>query len=119
MNCQPYLRISFLTVFVSLGLCARGESLNPEIDYFPSRLHAVIYRNWDIVSHERLAGTLGTDIKTIKRAGNGLALPPVTPPTAEESRRNVEIILRRNWGILTRPQIEQLLGYTAAQLDEF
>src|SRR5205814_1606365 len=47
----------------------------------------------------------------------GLAVPKAL--TAEEVRRNVEIVLRRNWAIFPRTQIEQLLGYTPREFDEF
>src|SRR6266850_25091 len=47
----------------------------------------------------------------------GLKRP--APLTPEEIRRNVEIVLRRNWPLLPPAQIEELLGYTSKELAEF
>ena len=96
-----------------------AEADRPDLDYFPSRLHAAIFRNWEIVPSERLAKTLGTDEATIRKAGKALGLKPVPALTREEIRRNVEIVLRRNWGLFPRNQIDQLLGMSAQEVDEF
>ena len=48
-----------------------------------------------------------------------MGLSRVKPLTGEEIRRNVEIVLRRNWGVVPRKQIEGLLGYTSVELDDF
>ena len=119
MKNQRLIRESVLVLLLWTCAPARGNVLNPDIDYFPSRLHAVVYRNWDIVSHERLGRMLGADAKAIDSVGGQLGLRPVKSPSAEESRRNVEIVLRRNWGILPRTQIEELLGFSSVQLDDF
>jgi len=104
----------------AIGLrAAEPNEISPELDYFPSRLHAAIFRNWDIVPHERLAAVLGTDVKTIRKTGHALGLEVPAPFTPEMIRRNVEMVLRRNWPLLPRPQIEALLGFSAKDLDEF
>jgi hypothetical protein len=106
--------LSFLVIDI-----AQCEQLSAELDYFPSRLHAAIYRNWDIVQHDRLAEVIGTDVATLEKAGKELGLKKVKPLTPEEIRRNVEIVLRRNWPLMPRQQIEQLLGFTAAEVNDF
>ena len=98
---------------------AAGAGLQPEIDFFPSQVDAVIFRNWDIVPHERIASVLHCDISDVERAGERMGLSRVKPLTREEIRRNVEIVLRRNWGVVPRKQIEGLLGNTSAQTDDF
>ena len=109
-----------IAFFVLAALAAQSHAqLRPDLDYFPSRLDAVIFRNWDIVPHERLASVLQTDVATVRRAGVAMGLTPPAPLTPEEIRRNVEIILRRNWPLLPRSQIEALLGMTAGEVDEF
>lgn len=115
---------SFFRRFLFLmTLCAtvstRAEEISAELDYFPSRLHAFVYRNWDVVPHERIATVLQTDVATIERTGKELGLAKTKPLTAEENRRNVEIILRRNWPLVPRKQIEDLLGYSAFQVDDY
>lgn len=97
----------------------RAEEIRPDLDYFPSRLHAAIFRNWDIVPHERLAKVLGAKISVIEKMGKELGLPKTKPLTQEELARNVEIILRRNWALFPRNQIEGLLGFSPSEFDEF
>ncbi len=109
-----------MTFILGMGLssiCA--EEIRPDLDYFPSRLHAAVFRNWDIVPPERLAAVLGTDLATIRNAGTTLGLSWPKPLSAEEIRRNTEIVLRRNWPLLPRSQIESLLDYSPRELDEF
>ncbi len=91
----------------------------PDLDYFPSREYAVVFRNWDIVPHERLAVVLHTDLKELRRAGKSLGLETPRALSAVEVRRNVEIVIRRNWPLVPRSQLEGLLGYTPQQLDAF
>ena len=111
-------RFAFLCLLAAQLVTARAE-LRPDLDYFPSRLHATIYRNWDIVPHEQLAAVLQTDAATIRRAGEAMGLTPPSPLTPVEVRRNVEMVLRRNWPLLLRPQIEALLGMSAREMEEF
>ena len=96
-----------------------AQADRPDLDYFPSRLHAAIFRNWEIVPRQRLAATLSTDEATIRKTGKALGLTPVPALSPEEILRNVEIVLRRNWGLFPRPQIDQLLGMSAQEVDEF
>ncbi|PWU17671.1 MAG: hypothetical protein C5B50_10905 [Verrucomicrobia bacterium] len=99
------------------GVSARAEP--PGVDYFPSSECAMVFRNWDIVPHEQLARVLHCDKHALRSAGErmGLKVPPELSPS--EVRRNVEIVLRRNWGLVPRSQIEALLGYTPQAVDEF
>jgi hypothetical protein len=116
------MRTLYLFVLLySLGGLRAGsvEEVRPDLDYFPSRLHATIFRNWDIVPHDRLAAVLGTDLKTIRKTGKALRLESLSPLTPEMIHRNVEMVLRRNWPLLPRAQIEALLGFTPKELDQF
>jgi hypothetical protein len=110
--------VAFLWCLVSTSIIG-AETLPPDLEYFPSRLHAAVFRNWDIVPHERLARVLGTDTSRIQKLGKQLGLSVPKPLRAEEVSRNVEIVLRRNWAVFPRKQIEELLGFTPEQFDEF
>ena len=104
----------------SLGFpAAFANDLPAHLDWFPSREYAVIYRNWDVVPPARLASVLGTDIATLHKAGESMGLAVPAALTPEELRRNIEIILRRNWEVVPRAQIDGLLGMTAAETDDF
>ncbi len=113
------LRLLPLILFPFLHSLVPAADSQPDLEFFPSRLHAAVFRNWDIVPHDRLAVVLGGDKAAVEKIGASLGLPPVRALTPEENRRNIEIILRRNWGVLPRAQIEGLLNYTPAQLDDF
>ena len=97
----------------------RAEELRPDLDYFPSRLHAAVFRNWDIVPHGRLAAVLGTNVATIERLGDDLGLRNFLSFETNQSRRNIELVLRRNWALMPRPQIERLLNFSTAEMDDF
>ncbi len=112
-------RLLTLFAFVVSCLIGAAETLPPDLEYFASRLHAAVFRNWDIVPHERLAKVLSTDKKEVDRLGREMGLTIPRPLSAEEVRRNVEIVLRRNWAIFPRTQIEELLAFTPEQFDDF
>src|ERR1043166_8389864 len=88
-----------LLVLAANVCCARDR---PDLDYFPSRLHAVIFRNWDIVPAERLARVLRTDTRRLRIAGKAMGLPEPEHITPEMQRRNVELVIRRNWALVPR-----------------
>jgi hypothetical protein len=114
---MKYLYALLALTFVSTRLYS--EATRPDLDYFPSRVHAVIFRNWDIVPHERIAAVLETKISIIEQAGKELGLPKTKPLSQQEMRRNIEIVLRRNWALLPRRQIEGLLNFSPAEFDDF
>lgn len=89
------------------------------LDYFPSEVHAAIYRNWETVPHKRLAEVLGMTTEQLREAGSSLGLAQARELTPETIRRNSEIVLRRNWPVMPRAQIESLLGWTPSDLDHF
>src|SRR5438552_870395 len=113
------LIVSLLAFAAHGRLAEDANESRADLDYFPSRLHAAIFRNWDIVPHARLAAVLGTDTATIRKDGRAIGLTPPANLTPEEIRRNVEMVLRRNWPLFPRNQIEQLLAYSPKELDEF
>ncbi|EEF59094.1 hypothetical protein [Pedosphaera parvula] len=117
-NLRIYSTVLLIAVLACIGLHA-AEEIRPDLDYFPSRLYATIYRNWDIVPHERLATVLGTDVTTLHKAGKAMGLSIPESLTPEEIRRNVEMVLRRNWTIIPRNQIEALLDFNPQQFDDF
>jgi len=110
---------SSLMYLLLLAANVCGAEDRADLEYFPSRLHAVIFRNWDIVPAERIARVLGTDKRTLRSTGKAMGLPEPERISPEMQRRNVELVIRRNWDLVPRGQIEGLLDYTAKELDEF
>src|SRR3954447_3529013 len=116
------MKTTFATLMIALLLAVRGtagEPIRADLDYFPSRMHAFVFRNWDIVPAERIAKTLGTDVRAVEKVAKTMGLQKAERVSAEMQRRNVEIIIRRNWPLVPREQIEMLLGFSAKELDEF
>ncbi len=84
--------------------------------HFPDRLHACVWRNWQLVPAQRLAEVIGASRSDILRMGKRMGLlgpPPIS--TAQQARCALTVI-RRNWHLLPYSQLLQLLGWTAEQL---
>ncbi len=86
------------------------------VDHFPTRAHAFVWRNWPLVTPERMARVLDTDRENIVRMGRamGLGEPPAIP--ADVRQRGYITIIRRNWHLLPYEQLLVLLDMTAPQL---
>ncbi len=87
-----------------------------EFKHFPDRLHAFVWRNWEMVSLERMAGVLGTTPEKVRQVGESMGLPAHRTPPAEYQRRGYITIIRRNWHLLPYDQLLQLLGWDAEKL---
>ncbi len=48
--------------------------------YFPSSMHAFIWRNWESVSLDRMAKVLDTAPEKVRQAGRSMGLPPHREP---------------------------------------
>jgi len=84
--------------------------------HFPDRLHAYVWRNWQIVPTERLADVVGARSDDIVRMGTamGLCAPPTI--TEDQVRRSTTTIIKHNWQLLPYEQLLALLGWTAEQM---
>ncbi|MFC3803743.1 hypothetical protein [Cohnella sp. GCM10012308] len=87
------------------------------IPHFPTRMQAVVWRNWGLVPIKRLASALGASEKQIKEVASGLGLE-VSATGNEEIwlKRGYITIIRANWHLLPFGQLLELLGWTEAQL---
>ncbi len=84
--------------------------------HFPSRLHAFVWRNWQLVPIERLAKVVGAqpeDILVLAQS-MGLDKPPLI--TSHQQRRSYITVIRRNWHILPYEQLLCLLDCTPDEL---
>ncbi len=87
-----------------------------EVGHFPDRLHAFVWRNWEMVSLERMARVLDTTPDRVRTVGLSMGLPPhVTPPEFYQQRGYISII-RRNWHLLPYEQLLELLDWDAEKL---
>jgi hypothetical protein len=85
--------------------------------HFPSTLHAVIWRNWDIVEHKRLAATLRMPLREVLAIGTSMGLPAPQRLTNLQRKRIALTIIRRNWHLLPYNQLLQLLNWTSEELE--
>jgi hypothetical protein len=81
------------------------------VSHFPSRLHAVIWRNWDSVPLARLAAALKATPAQLRQIAESMGLPPARDIPASELHWNFTSVVRRNWHLLPYEQIAQLLEW--------
>jgi len=87
-----------------------------EFKHFPDRMHAFIWRNWELISLERMAKVLETTPENVRETGRSMGLPPHISPPEEYQQRGYISIIRRNWHILAYEQLLTLLGWDAEKL---
>lgn len=87
-----------------------------EFSHFPDRVHAFVWRNWEMVSLERMAEVLGTTAENVNKVGGSMGLPEHVTPPAEYLQRGYISIIRRNWHLLPYDQLLTLLGWDAEKL---
>ncbi|MCE6990160.1 hypothetical protein [Dyadobacter sp. CY323] len=86
------------------------------LPHFPDKLHAFLWRNWGLVSTERLAAVTGAKPDAILKLAATLGLPAPKPVTSDQEQRSYLTVIRRNWHLLPREQMLELLGWTDEKL---
>ncbi|MCK5105594.1 MAG: hypothetical protein KAR17_22370, partial [Cyclobacteriaceae bacterium] len=86
--------------------------------YFPSRMHAFIWRNWESVPLDRMAKVLNTTPENVLQTGRSMGLPPYIEPGPEFEQRGYISLIRRNWNLISYEQILTLLNWNTEQLDQ-
>ncbi|MCD9022455.1 hypothetical protein [Cohnella silvisoli] len=87
------------------------------LPHFPTRLQAVIWRNWGMVPVDRLAEVLGATGAQIVETATELGLDePTSKIEAKWLERGYITIIRANWHLLPYEQLLQLLGWTEERL---
>lgn len=86
-------------------------------DYFPSRLHTFIWRNWMLVPVTQLAHILQTSDDNVTEIARSMGLPEQPSILKEwKTSRGYITLIRRNWHLLPYPQLLELLGMTRQEL---
>jgi hypothetical protein len=98
----------------TLPMASAPEPL--EAAWFPSRLHAFVWRNWALVPVERMAAVVGAKAEDLTSIADSMGLEPARGLTDAQWRRAHLTILRRNWHLLPYDQLLQLLGWTEEKL---
>lgn len=94
-----------------------GQKAAINYDYFPSRQHAFVWRNWTLVPAEKLARVLGTSKRNVERLAESMGLNRKQRIEKEwGTSRGYITIVRRNWHLLPYDQLLALLGMTREEL---
>ena len=127
MSIRETIGLVSILLFFSI-ICARADSNislpgqngnRPAVDcsYFPSRLHAFVFRNWTCVSASRLAQTVGGTEEQIRSIAAQLGLPEQGSIEEGWKDKGYITVLRRNWHLLDYPQLLTLLGISPEELE--
>lgn len=94
-----------------------GRKAALELDYFPHRQYAFVWRNWSVVDKTRLAEVLSTSVENVERLAVSMGLPrqQVIEPEWATTRGYITIA-RRNWQLLSYEQLMQLLDMSREEL---
>ncbi|MCC6441886.1 MAG: hypothetical protein IT210_00360 [Armatimonadetes bacterium] len=84
--------------------------------HFPDRLHAFVWRNWQLVPAATMAEAVGAKEEDILRIGKSMGLSDPPPITKDQRKRSYITVIRRNWHLLPYEQLLELLGWTPEHL---
>jgi len=87
------------------------------LTHFPDRLHAFVWRNWQLVPAKRMARVVGATTADIVRLGRAMGLSNQPSITRDQQSRSQLTVIRRNWQLLPYDQLLDLLGWTPDQLE--
>ena len=90
----------------------------PALDYphFPDGVHAVVWRNWQLVPAHRIAKVLGTSEANVRELATSMGLPAAGQVPERMQDRGYITIIRRNWHLLPYEQLLTLLDMSATEL---
>ena len=96
-------------------LLPKTEGASVDISYFPTKMQAVIFRNWDMIPAKKLADCLECTVSDIEAEALKMGLEPQTDVSGWNERGYISII-KANWHLLNYEQLLELLGWTEQRL---
>lgn len=84
--------------------------------HFPDRIHAFVWRNWQLVEPQRIAAVLETSENNVVELADSMGLPPAHAVPATMLERGYITLVRRNWHLLPYDQLLTLLNITDEEL---
>jgi hypothetical protein len=93
-----------------------GEKAALNFEWFPSRLHGFVFRNWTCVPQERLAEVVGATPQQVESLALAMGLSRQGAVSPDWQTRGYITVLRRNWHLLPYDQLLTLLGQSREQL---
>ncbi|MBA3482176.1 MAG: hypothetical protein H0T51_10215 [Pirellulales bacterium] len=106
--------IAALLVAVQLPAGAAPAALS--LDHFPDRLHALVWRNWQITPLERMAAAVGGTPEELRAIGHSMGLEGPPPISEAQWRRSYITVIRANWHLLPYEQLLALLDWAPEEL---
>lgn len=85
--------------------------------HFGDPFLAFVWRNWQLVPAERLAAVTGATLQQLQQTAAAMGLPAAPAVTAGQLGRSYITIIRRNWHLLPKEQLLQLLEWDEHQLE--
>ena len=94
-----------------------GSAQEPElIPHFPDRMHAFVWRNWNLTDLEKMAQILKTTPSNVKKVARSMGLPTYQKPSWTSEQIYITLI-RRNWHLLPYEQILELINMSPERLN--
>ena len=90
-------------------MAIKTKSAVMPVDNFPTRWQAVIFRNYGMLTNERIGKVLGCDAATVEAEAIRLGISN-TPYQKEWEKSGYITIYRNNWFLLPKEQLIELLG---------
>ncbi len=97
-----------------LPLVREGSYL--EYPWFPTRAQCFIYRNWGIVTPQRMAEVLESTVETVLSMADAMGLDLEETVLPQWHTRGYITLIRNNWHLLDYDQLCVLLGWTREYL---
>ncbi|MDD4873119.1 MAG: hypothetical protein PHR77_21405, partial [Kiritimatiellae bacterium] len=95
----------------------KGKAPLPvSLPHFPDRLHAFVWRNWQLVTPERMAAAIDAKTSDILKLGKAMGLERPPRISAEQRKRSCLTVIRRNWHLLPYEQLLKLLNWTPEEM---
>ena len=109
LSALPFMPWSVFAEDAAQILPMGGAPAPLDAAWFPSGLHAFVWRNWSLVSLERMAATVSAKADDLASLGRSMGLEPPRGLSDEQRRRVYLTVIRRNWHLLPYDQILTLL----------
>jgi hypothetical protein len=109
-----YSLLASLLISIQLPTGASPPAL--PLDHFPTRLHALVWRNWQITPVERIAKTVGAQPEQVIAIGHSMGLAGPPEISDKQWRRSYITVIRANWSLLPYEQMLMLLDWSSEEL---
>lgn len=87
-----------------------------QFKYFPNKVYALVWRNWNLVEPDAIAKTIGCHARDITDLAASMGLPKAQKIPLSYKRQMFISVVRRNWHLLPYEQMLTLLNVSAREL---